>query len=60
MIQKAILIKGNLLEETRLAPYVGDVVFIVDDEYLILAEEIIEDFDIKYYREIFDVTQTVD
>ena len=60
MIQKATFIEGDLLEESRFAPYAEYVVFIIDNDYLIFEEEIIMDFDVEYYMDIFDITKTVE
>jgi hypothetical protein len=57
MIQKATLVKCEALEETRFAPYAGDIVFIIDSEYIILNDEVHEDFDIEGNMEIFDITE---
>ncbi len=60
MIQKAKFKKGKLLEDSRFAPYEGYTVFIIDESILIFEEEIITDFDIKYYRKVFQIIETVD
>ena len=59
MIEKAIFKAGNLLEESRFAPYVGDVVFIINQEYIIYDDEIYKDFDIDYYKDIFEIIEAV-
>lgn len=59
-VTKAILKKGKLLDETRFAPYEGYTVFIVDERIIILEEEIIEDFDVPYYKAIFNIVEVVD
>lgn len=59
MIQKAILKKCDLLEESQFAPYSGYTVFIIDNEHMILNDEIYEDIDVEYYSEIFEIIETV-
>lgn len=60
MVQKAVLIGGDLLEDSRFAPYEGDIVFIIDGDVIIHNEGIIEGFDVGYYEGIFDIFETVD
>lgn len=59
-VSKATFVKGIVLDETRFAPYAGYTVFIIDDSILIFDEDIIEDFDIVHYKEIFDIIETID
>lgn len=58
MIQKATFKAGQKLEDCRFAPHEGEIVFIIDEEYLILGDEVIEDFDIEFYKDIFEITET--
>lgn len=60
MIQKCVLKKCALLDETRFAPYKDYTVFIIDGIYLIFEDEIIQDFDIDYYKDVFEIIETVD
>jgi len=58
-VVKAVFKAGAKLEECRFAPYEGDIVFIIDDDILIHEYEIIEDFDVEYYKEIFEIIESV-
>ena len=59
MIQKATLKDVPMLQDSRFAPYVGETVFIIDRAYLIfpVEEEIVTDFDVEYYRDIFEINE---
>jgi len=59
MIQKAKFKAGDELEDTRFAPYEGEVVFIIDEDYLIVGDEIVTDFDVQFYKGIFEIIETV-
>jgi hypothetical protein len=59
MVVKATFKAGAKLEDSRFAPYEGDIVFIIDDDILIHDDEIIEDFDVEYYKEIFEIVESV-
>jgi len=59
-IKKATFKRCRAIEDCRFAPYVGDTVFIVNDDILIFEDEIILDFDVEYYEEIFDIIETVE
>jgi hypothetical protein len=59
-IQEAVFINCKKLDDSRFAPYAGDTVFIINDDILIFNDEIIEDFDVEYYLEIFDIKNTID
>ncbi len=60
MIQKAEFKKCELLQDSRFAPYEGFTVFIIAETYLIFEDEIIDDFDIEYYSDIFNIIETTD
>jgi hypothetical protein len=59
-IVKAIFKAGPKLDDSRFAPYEGDTVFIIDDDILIHDNEIIQDFDVDYYRDVFEIIESVD
>lgn len=60
MIEKATFKDGDLLQDSRFAPFAGDTVFIIDDCFLIFNDEIIIDFDIIYYKDIFEITESIE
>lgn len=60
MIKKATFKDCALLQDSRYAPFAGYTVFIINDTYLIFEDEIIEDFDVDYHKDIFEIEQTVD
>ena len=59
MVQKAVFKDGPDLQGCRFAPYAGDLLFIIDRSILIHNDEIIEDFDVEYYNNIFEIKETV-
>lgn len=58
MIEKATFKECKKLDDCRFAPNVGEIVFIIDNDILIHNNEVITDFDVEYYREIFEVVET--
>jgi len=57
MVVKAIFKAGPKLDDCRFAPYEGETVFIINDDILIFDNEIIDDFDTEYYKDIFEIIE---
>ncbi len=59
-IQFANFKKCALLEDTAFAPYFDYPVIIIDNSILIVDGEVTDDFDMEYYKSIFEITETVE
>ena len=60
IIETAKIKDTKEVAETRLAPYVGSDVFLVDELYVLMDGEIISDLDIEYYGKsnLFDLIES--
>jgi len=54
-IQIARIKPGQLTEDSRFAPYVGDLVTIIEESVVVNGEEIHSDFDMDFYSDIFEI-----
>ncbi len=47
-------------QATRFAPYAGAIIFIIDNNQIIIGEELEEGFDVDFYKSIFEIIQEWD
>jgi hypothetical protein len=59
-IERVIFKDCKEIQDTRFAPYVGEMAYVIDAEVIIRGEDIHTDFDLVAYPNIFEVIETIE